>query len=228
MSTHTTLPTKGFGMANKITAISADAASDDMIIDFQVDYELAAIVQVQDSLGAIRALTDLAVTYPANGQVRVANNALIEAMVLANDLKAELNAHFIDATSHVTAIDEVNTVVSPDATTFATLLTLGDELLDAYDVHDDDAELGSSWLYHEAQESGDHSPTDVTALTTIAECTTQLNDLRTKYNAHDADTDAHNGAASANQLSAAAIGSSFAFTAGDVVTVIAEIDSDAN
>jgi len=228
MSTHTTLPTKGFGMANKVTVSAADAAADEVIVDFQVEYELAAVVSVADSLGALRAQTDMAVDYPAVGQVRIVNNGLKEAILLANELKALINAHLIDALAHVTAIDEANTVTAAAATTFATLLTLGDDILNSYDVHDDDAELASAWVYHAAQETGDHSPSDVTALTTIAEVTTQLNDLKAKYDAHDADATAHDSAGSDHQSTAGDIGSSFAFTENDVVTVVADIDSDAN
>ena len=225
MSTHTTLPTKGFGMATKVTAIAADATADDMIIDFQTDFTLAAVVSVADSLGALRAQTDMAVTYPAVGQVRVGNNALIEAMLLANELKSLLNSHFADATAHVTAVDAANTVESADATDFATLLTLSTELLTSYDVHDDDAELAAAWVYHAAQETGDHSNADNTAITTIAEATTQLNTLLTAYDAHDADATAHDSAGSDWQTTAGSIGGSFAFTAGDVVTVVADLDN---
>lgn len=228
MSTHTTLPTKGFGMANKITAVSADAVSDDMIVDFQVDYELAALVGIQDSLGAVRALTDLAIIYPAVGQVRIANNALIEAEILANELKINLNLHYLDTTAHTTAIDDANTVVAPDAIDYATMIALATELLTSYDVHDDDAELAATWLYHDAQETGDHSPTSAAAPTTIAEATTRLNDLKAKYDAHEADATAHGGAGGTYPSTAGDIGSSFAFTAGDIVTIIADIDSDAN
>jgi hypothetical protein len=117
---------------------------------------------------------------------------LADAMALANALKATMNAHAADAAQHTTAVDNVNfPVVTADATSLATLLTLVGDLLTAYDVHDDDAELGAGWAYHAAQEAADHSLDSAVAPANLAEAIVRLNDLLAKYNAHDADAVCH-------------------------------------
>lgn len=73
MSTYTTLPTKGFGMAKKVTASAQDAIDGEVIVDFQVNFALAASVQILRS-GAV-VTGDAVVTYPAVGQVSVADGS---------------------------------------------------------------------------------------------------------------------------------------------------------
>lgn len=117
---------------------------------------------------------------------------LSSAITLANSLKTITNAHAADAAEHATAADTVNyPVATADATDLATLLALSGALLTAYDAHDDDAELGAAWAYHIAQEAGDASLTSAVTPTTLQEAITRLNDLKAKYNTHDADGTAH-------------------------------------
>ncbi|MHA1972961.1 MAG: hypothetical protein ACTSW1_08210 [Candidatus Hodarchaeales archaeon] len=138
-------------------------------------------------------------------------DGLASAIALANSLKTVTNAHGADAGEHTTAIDNVNyPVTADDAVDLATVLALTGLLLTAYDVHDADAELGSSWAYHAAQEAGDHSLTSAVTPTTLAEATTRLNDLKAKLNAHDADgtthgTDTQHQEATADSANGAAI-----------------------
>jgi len=207
MGTKLTRPTNGVSYGYKHTITAQEVIDRGVTIDFQVDYELAANVGMVTDVDVVAAFTNLNIGYPALGQVRLADNALVTAMLLCNELKTLLNAHYLDEVAHTTAPDDVNTITAPDAIDFATMLVLGSELLVNYDVHDDDSELGSNWLYHDAIETGDHSPTDVTALTTIGEALTQLNDLKAKYDAHDADSQTHGGTASDWQT-----------TVGDVLT----------
>lgn len=129
--------------------------------------------------------------------------------------------HYLDETAHPTSVDTDNTVLADDATDYTTMIALATELLTSYDVHDDDAELGAAWVYHEAQEGADHSPTSAVAPTTIAEATTRLNDLKAKYNAHEADATAHGGAGGTYPVASGDIGSSFSFVAGDKISVVA-------
>lgn len=214
-------PTNGVSYGTEVEVLAQDVIDREVIVDFQVNKDLVATVGIVDSLDAVKAQTDLSISYPEAGQVRIADNALIEAIKLANETKADLNLHYLDATAHVTAIDEDNTVLSADATDYATMIALATEILTSYDVHDDDAELGAAWVYHEATESGDHSPTSAVAPTTIAEATTRLNDLKAKYNAHEADTSAHGGAGGTYPVASGDIGTSFSYVEGDKISVIA-------
>lgn len=74
MSTITTRPINGvsFGYVHTVTA--TDATDNEVIIDFQVDYDLAAVVMVttSDAQGdEIQDIGDAKIDYPAKGQVRV-------------------------------------------------------------------------------------------------------------------------------------------------------------
>lgn len=111
-----------------------------------------------------------------------------ELIAFANDVKTKMNAHYADAGSG----DEEHTsaqaaVATDNATDKATLFTLTRALLDSYVIHDDDAELGSTWVYHIGQESTNYSLASVSTPTTLDECCTLLKDLKAKLNLHMAD-----------------------------------------
>ncbi|MEN6624168.1 MAG: hypothetical protein ABFD50_21800 [Smithella sp.] len=128
-----------------------------------------------------------------------------------NDWKAKFNAHAADTTTHGSAgtaiseadaaagtgehpaqADTVNTVeASSTITTLSQLITLVTELIENYVDHEADAALSSAWLYHLAQEATSHALASEVAPTTLQECVTRLNDIKTKFNAHDADTNSH-------------------------------------
>jgi len=127
---------------------------------------------------------------------------LASAIGLANDLKASINASYADILDHTTAPDTVNVITSPAPVTLAALITLVTEMITSYVAHDDDAELGAGWLYHDAQEAGDHSLASVVAPINLQECITRLNDIKAKYNAHDADGTCH-GVGSNHQVGSA-------------------------
>ncbi len=120
--------------------------------------------------------------------------ALDSGYALANSLKTVMNAHAAHAAGvHATA-DEISfPVATDDADTLAKLLTLSGALLTAFDTHDADAEIAGPgpWAFHIATEAGDHSLVSAVTPTTLAEALTRLNDLKEKYNAHDADTTCH-------------------------------------
>lgn len=71
-NTYTTRPTNGVTFGYKHTVTTSDANDDTVIIDFQVDYALSASVEVKTSAGAKQVETGLVVTYPADGQVSIA------------------------------------------------------------------------------------------------------------------------------------------------------------
>ena len=147
---------------------------------------------------------------------------LASAIALANSLKTVMNAHAADGGGalHVAADATNFPVATANATNLATLLTLSGALLTAYDVHDDDSELGAAWLYHDAQEAGDQSPTSAVTPTTLVEAVTRLNDLKAKYNGHDADGTTHTSGSSANQegTADAAYGAAILVTVANVAT----------
>lgn len=129
-----------------------------------------------------------------NYQVRTAGMPPLElegAIDLANDIKAKYNAHRVDATEHTTAPDATNSVTAADAHDFDSLITLVTQLVTKYAAHNADAELAAAWAYHAAQNAAPHTLSSTTAPTTIAECAILLDDLRTKYQAHDADGTSH-------------------------------------
>jgi len=127
----------------------------------------------------------------AVSEVRTHGETLDNAIILANNFKSVYNAHIADTSDHTSGADATNGIAAADASTLATLITLVTEALTDYDAHDDDAELGSSWAFHAAQEAADHSPAATTAPTTLALCWTRLKDLTLKYQAHDEDSTAH-------------------------------------
>jgi hypothetical protein len=132
---------------------------------------------------------------------------LSSAITLANSLKDTVNAHYADAgesgEEHIAADDAI---ASDDATDLASLITLLSEIQDSYVAHDDDAILGSSWVYHQAQGT-ERALASESNPTTLATCITVANDIKAKLNLHMADGTAHsNGDSSAEAADDAANG----------------------
>lgn len=75
MATHLVRPTNGvsFGVSHTVTA--QDATDDQVLLDFQVDYPLSAVVQVLDASGVVVDISDAVITYPADGQVSIEDGA---------------------------------------------------------------------------------------------------------------------------------------------------------
>jgi uncharacterized protein YlxP (DUF503 family) len=112
--------------------------------------------------------------------------------LLANDLKAKINVHIASygaSTGEHKALHSAAVISSPDATTVATLLTLTNELTTKYALHNTDAIAGSP-TYHIAQDTT-HALASAAVQTLLSGCITQLNDIKTKYNLHVAETTAH-------------------------------------
>jgi hypothetical protein len=147
---------------------------------------------------------------------------MLTSIALANSLKTVLNAHAADADEHATAPDDVNfPVATVDASSLATLIALTGAMLTAYAAHDDDAELAAAWEYHIAQEASDHSLASVVAPTTIAEVITRLNDIKAKYNAHDADSTAHTTGSTHQEATTNASGATLSIGATNIINVVA-------
>jgi len=114
---------------------------------------------------------------------------LLSCIELMAGVKATMNTHFADATEHTAG--QQTALVEAAPTTVATLITAITEAIAAYVTHEADAVLADSWVYHIAQTSDDDSLASEVAPTTLAECVTRLNDLRTKLDLHVADDTAH-------------------------------------
>lgn len=139
-----------------------------------------------------------------NTQVRTAGLPSLDlegAIDLANDLKSKYNLHRVNTSEHTAGADSINSVSAADAVDFDSLATLVAELITDYTAHNADAALGAGWLYHAAQNATSHTLASTTTPTTLTEITTALDDLRTKYNAHDADGTSH-GTDTAHQVTA--------------------------
>jgi hypothetical protein len=80
MSTVTTSVTNGVSMGYVHTVTSGDATDGEITFDFQTDYNLAAVVMVTnpgtsdpDQSAPIVDIGDAEISYPAVGQVKIAN-----------------------------------------------------------------------------------------------------------------------------------------------------------
>lgn len=73
--------TNGVSYGYKHVVTAQDATDTFVLIDFQANVDLAAIVQVQDSAGINVPLADAVITYPANGQVKIENGAATFTLV---------------------------------------------------------------------------------------------------------------------------------------------------
>lgn len=117
------------------------------------------------------------------------------AIDLANDLKTKYNLHRVSGTRHGTN-DTVNVISASDAYDFSTLVTLVTELLTDINAHLTDAALPAGWAFHRAQETPSQVLSSTTAPTSVDECLSRLDDLKAKYNSHDANNTTHNAGAS--------------------------------
>ena len=80
MATVTTRPTNGVSFGYLHTVTSTDQSDGFVIIDFQVDYNMVASIMVTDGspsdpnqTSPIVSLGDAEVSYPAEGQIRIAS-----------------------------------------------------------------------------------------------------------------------------------------------------------
>lgn len=82
MATISARPSNGVTFGYKHTVTSTDATDTYVILDFQVDYPLAASVTVlTETTGAVVDPTGMLVTFPADGQIKVANGGSLTLTV---------------------------------------------------------------------------------------------------------------------------------------------------
>jgi len=117
------------------------------------------------------------------------------AIALANALKAMMNAHAADGAEHFAGggptPDIVNfPVVVANATDLTTLYPLCLALFTAYAAHNVDA-INAGPTYHNAQSLPGNALVSALIPTSLDEAVARLNDLKAKYNLHDADVINH-------------------------------------
>lgn len=72
MATHLVRPTNGVSFAVKHVCTTQDGTDNNVLLDFQVDYDLVANVIHTNTSGVGKAMTGVTVTYTAAGQVNIA------------------------------------------------------------------------------------------------------------------------------------------------------------
>lgn len=120
-----------------------------------------------------------------------ATGSIATILAFANDVKSKYGTHIASAAAHTAGVDATHTIAAANATNLASLITLVTELLSDYNLHEKDAEKVAAWTYHAAKENADHSLASTVAPTTIDECVTKLNDLKSAFNSHANDNTAH-------------------------------------
>jgi len=114
---------------------------------------------------------------------------LASAIALCTEIRADIISHFANETRHTTA-PHPTTSIGAIPTTLATLLATAGTLLTLYAAHNADVILASGWAYHSAQDTTHALVSAVTPIT-LQEAVTRLNDLKAKYNLHEAETTGH-------------------------------------
>ncbi len=234
-ATHRLTSTNATDLASLIVLVS------EALLDYdshESDAELAAAWEFHDAQeGADHTLAST-----------VAPTTLTLCITRMTDLQTCYNAHDADAACHGAAGTgihqdttvpvvfgaqahpskvDTSSVGSPNATTLATLITLINELLLEYTNHNTDAELVSNWQYHDWTNTATHVLASVVAPTSLAECVTRLNDIKTKLNAHDADAQSHTAISTHQEANICAIGvESHPFSEDTTNTIVAPVATD--
>jgi hypothetical protein len=73
MSTYTRSASNGVSFGTLVTASATDQSDGSIIFDFQTAYNLVAAITVTNALNEVINPHDMVITYPAVGQVKVAN-----------------------------------------------------------------------------------------------------------------------------------------------------------
>lgn len=134
------------------------------------------------------------------------SGTLWECITLANDAKAKINAHILDATYHISVPSGVTldslTVIADNATDEASLYILLKDISSKWLYHTYDAELAAAWVLHVGQDA-DADTTGSFVTETLTAASIYLNALKTDFNNHDSDDPSHNGTVSLHQITAA-------------------------
>jgi len=91
MSIAQSRPTNGVSFGYVYTVTSTDVSDGSVTIDFQVDYMLAAVVMITNSLNEGVNDHDAVITYPANGQVKIATGNSLYTLTAAHKIHIVAN-----------------------------------------------------------------------------------------------------------------------------------------
>lgn len=75
MATKTTTCSNGVSMGIKYTIVAQDDTDNQITFDFQVPYAISAKIQIVNASNVYVDLSDAVITYPAAGQVKVADGS---------------------------------------------------------------------------------------------------------------------------------------------------------
>lgn len=229
------------GAADTTNVVSSADATDlasaiTLANEIKVDYEAHRVL----TGGGEHTVAD------AVNVVTAANASDLGTLVtLANDLRVQYEAHRVyltgpchgaaDATNVVAAPavpaaavhltdDVTNVIAAPDATTFATLKALANELRTDYEAHRIDttshgaADATNAVAAVAVGTAGVHQTDDVTNVVSSPDATTQAtlntlaNEIRTDYEAHRVDTTSHGAADGTNVITEPAAATDYAAT----------------
>ena len=132
--------------------------------------------------------------YKDNSSVMQIRNAglpkatLTGSITQANAIKVIFNAHVADVAEHLLS-DTANIVSTANAFDLPSLLTLVADMLTKYASHDSDVDDVTP-TFHQAT-STLNSLVDAAAPLTLSDAIVDLDDLKAKYNLHDADSTSH-------------------------------------
>ncbi len=128
---------------------------------------------------------------------------LSTSIALANDIRASIISHFANATRHDEGAHPT-TGIAAVATDYESMIALATSLLTLYKAHNDDAAKSSGWDYHDGEL--DTALVSHVAPTTMGEAKTRLEDLKAKFNTHEASVTPHvGGTVPADEVTAAGV-----------------------
>jgi hypothetical protein len=204
----TTVDTTSTGLADRVDALetTVDTATTGLTdrvdaLETTVD---TATTGLTDRVDALEAFGNVVAVSGSDTMDREQNVAgLSSAITLANEVRTDMISHFANATRHVTG--QQSTATLPVAATdLESLIALVTEETELYVAHNTDAVLGAAWEYHSAQTAAKALASEVVP-TNLQDCVQRLNDIKAKYNGHEAENVGHDGQASvvADQVAAA-------------------------
>ena len=184
---------------NVMTAPAASGTSLDPVID--ISHDLRTQYEAHRADTGVHAAAD-----NTNSVTAVSVAAKVKA--LADDLKAQLNAHLSDA-AHTDPDDVTTPVAAPAMTTKASGITLINQIRAAYEAHrqQEDDSAGTGTVHAGADAANEVTVDALGTGATWAEMAELADDLRTQYEAHRVVTPAvHVGADTTNDMNEAAVG----------------------
>ena len=140
-------------------------------------------------------------------KVKVTNSPLNASITLANEIKADFILHAVSIGRHPAGQHSTATISgTASATDLATLLTLTGVLYAWYESHNIDM-IAVTPSYHSETGAG-HGLIYAAPPATLIQASTQLNDIKAKYNLHEAETVGHDdiGTVSGREISSPDVG----------------------